>query len=342
MRRYRGESLPEDARIAVVGNDAIGNFVALTPLFQAIRREWRPARLDYWSGSRVAELAEESDLFDTFFPFLGTAPARAASWALDNPVHLVINVERSPWAKAITALLASETGRVVGPCLDEEGRGDLPFADDAVGALWSDPAWIAPDLRERYPFLRTGFIGEIFLRGCYLVGDLPPYRVPRRDPGRELPEVLVATAASLPEKLWPLESWAELLSRLREHGCTAGLVGAAPAAQGKYWQGARDEDQLVTRGLVTDLRGRLRLPAVVGALARARAVVTLDNGILHLAVAAGARTIGLYRFGIHRLWAPPSDRLTVLVPHETEPVAAISVDRVWEALVPCLSFPDRS
>jgi len=76
----------------------------------------------------------------------------------------------------------------------------------------------------------------------------------------------------------------------------------------------------------------MRLPAVAGALARAKAVLTLDNGILHMAAAAGAPTVGLFRHGIHRLWAPPVAGLTVLTAGEGKPVSEIQPERVIEAV----------
>ena len=145
-------------------------------------------------------------------------------------------------------------------------------------------------------------------------------------------DVLISTAASLPEKLWPLNHWAEATNRISKMGLKVGLLGAKPSDQARYWTGESDETKLLTFGSVMDLRGKYTLPQVVGALKNAKAVLTLDNGILHLAVAAQTPTVGLYRYGIHRLWAPPSDRLTILTPGEGNPVSVISVDRVIEAL----------
>ena len=42
-------------RVAVVANDALGNYVVSTPLLQGIRNELEPDVLDYYSGPRVQE-----------------------------------------------------------------------------------------------------------------------------------------------------------------------------------------------------------------------------------------------------------------------------------------------
>jgi ADP-heptose:LPS heptosyltransferase len=152
--------------------------------------------------------------------------------------------------------------------------------------------------------------------------------VPTADPGREIPDLLIATAASLPEKLWPIEKWIEVLKGFKG---SIGLLGAKPSEQGKHWKGADEEAKLLDIG-VQDLRGTFTLPQVVGALANTRAVLTIDNGILHLATAAGTHTVGLFRHGIHRLWAPPFDNLQVLTPGEGREVWEIEVEAVQEAL----------
>lgn len=335
MRRFQGEALPPTPRIALVSNDALGNYVVLTPLIQMLRARYPDAELSYFGGSRTSELWREETAIDRGMALFGPAPSRVAAETqrivAECPYDLVVNVEAGPWARCFAATLATAETAVVGPCLGPDGRRDLPFPDDSRGRLWQDPAWIAPDLAERYPFLRSSFIGEIFCRLCYLDGPVPGYRLARRDPAGDVPDVLIATAASLPEKLWTVESWAALVQRFRRQGLRVGLLGAPPSSQRQFWKGAGDEEALVEQAGVEDLRGRFSLPEVVGALARAKRVVTLDNGILHLAAATATPTVGLFRHGIHRLWTPPSPNVRPIVAAEGGRVEDISVAVVSEA-----------
>jgi heptosyltransferase-3 len=330
MRRYRGEKLPAAARIAVLTNDALGNFVVATPLLQMLREKHAPSALDYYGGTRIIELAEASDLIDTAFPLHGSAP-RALALSLPTAYDLVVNVERSAWAKCAAAMLVGNSGYVCGPCLDAEGRDDLPFADDARGRLWNDPKWIAEDITVRYPFLASGFIGEIFCRLAYLDGSIPAYRLPQRAPSGAVPDVLISTAASLPEKLWPIDRWRRLVRTLRERGLTIGLLGAKPQQQEKYWEGAELEAGVIEAG-AADLRGRFTLPEVVGAISRARIVVTIDNGIVHFACATDTPTVGLFRNGIHRLWAAPAGNLRLIEPGQERQVCDVPYGTVWGAV----------
>lgn len=318
-------------RVAVLANDAIGNFVVATPLLQLIR-ETRPESLHYFGGTRTRELQDASDLPDLAYSLHGTSLRRAYEAVRAHPPYdVVVNLEQGAHAKAFAALIGEEA-RLVGPCLGPEGRGDLPFEPNERGALWSDPEWTAEDLTLRYPSLHSPFIGEIFCRLAGFYGAIPPYRVPCAHPGRTVPDLLVSCSASLHEKLWPVERWIETLSAQRQKGVRIGVLGAPKAAQGQYWRGGTAEDELIDQGIAEDLRGAFSLPQVVGALGQARAVLSLDNGILHLAAATSTPIVGLFREGIHRLWRPPAANLRAIVPPKGEAVSSLDSSLVMEAL----------
>lgn len=336
MKRYRGEDLPENPRIAVIANDALGNFVAATPLLQMLRYKWDPCHIFYIGGTRTAELQSASDLFEDTFALHGFPWRKSVEMLTERrPYDLIVNMEQQLIARACVPVLADEDSFVVGPAMNFDGRGELPYADDEVGRLAADKNWLAEDTPQRHSFLDSGFIGEIFCRLCYLDGPVPTYKVPSADPETDIPDLLIATAASLPEKLWPIEKWLEQVREIKSKGIRIGLLGAKPSEQGKHWKGADEEEKLIEVG-VEDLRGLFTLPQVVGALERARAVLTIDNGILHLATAAGTPTVGLFRHGIHRLWAPPFANLAVLTPGEGREVAEIEASKVREALLRAL------
>jgi ADP-heptose:LPS heptosyltransferase len=327
MKRYAGEELPAAPRVAVVTNDALGNFAVATPLMQMLAARFAPVALDYFGGTRVSELAEASDLIDRAACLVGLPP-RSFAESLSEPYDLVVNIERTTWARCATALLTGETGYACGPCIDGEGRRDLPFPTDARGELWTDQEWIADDIRSRYPFLDSGFIGEIVCRLAYLEGPVPGYRLPRDPSDIAVPEVLISVTASLAEKLWPIGRWTDLVRGLRERGLSVGLVGAKPLYQARYWEGVDSEASVIEAG-AEDLRGRLTLPQVVGAIERTRLVVSIDNGIVHLASATDTPVVGLYRHGIHRLWAPPSANVRVVEPGSGGRVEQIPPALVW-------------
>jgi ADP-heptose:LPS heptosyltransferase len=110
-----------------------------------------------------------------------------------------------------------------------------------------------------------------------------------------------------------------------------GLIGAAPTAQKAHWLGSDAEDEVVRRGLAIDMRGALRLPQVVDCMSRARLVLTLDNGIMHLAATTKVPVVALFRHGIHRLWKPSWGTVEAVVADPQQPVSTISVERVLHA-----------
>ncbi|MBS1714649.1 MAG: glycosyltransferase family 9 protein [Armatimonadetes bacterium] len=332
MKRYQGEALRAAPNLAVVTNDNLGNFVIATPLMQMLRAR-HGGTLHYFGGIRVSELAEASPLVDRFYPLHGSDPRSSAQALSGMEFDLVVNVEWTTWAKCAAALLAGPETAVCGPCLGPEGRADLPFPDDDRGRLWLDQEWVSADVTARYPFLRSTWIAEFFCRLAYADGDVPAYALPMIEPDGDVPDVWISATASLPEKLWPLDKWLSLLERLKSRGKRVGLLGAKPQAQAKYWQGGTDEDRLVAAG-VEDYRGAFTLPGVVGAISKASLVVTLDNGIMHLACATNTPVAALFREGIDRLWAPPVPGLRKIKPAEGRPVSDLTVEDVVAALSP--------
>lgn len=343
MQRYRGQPLPSSPRIALIVNDALGNFAIATPLAQALRRLYAGCTLDYYGGTRTAELelaaVERRNLYSWRCEALGLSPAQvfeAARRRMNQigPYHLVLNLEASELHRVLAAILGQQ-GFVCGPCLAPDGRGAWDYPDDERGDLWRDKTWASDDLAKRYSFLETGFIAEVFLRLAYVPplpdaewpGGVPRYLLPTAEPPFPIPPVLISTGATLPEKTWPVELWAKLLRELPQ---PCGLLGAPPKRQARFYHSATSEESLVSEGLVQDLRGKLTLPQVVGAVAQASLIVTVDNGILHFAAAFDRPTVGLYRQEVIKLWAPPNPNLVAL--SSEEGVAKIPLASVQEAI----------
>lgn len=319
--------------MALISNDAIGNYVVLTPLLTAITDVFAGARIDYFTGNRTRELTSEDERLHRVIPFLDASLSEPLP--LDVPYDWVINVEQDWPARWLAGTLSAGCPHAVlsGPALGSSLRQDRTWPADDRSRLWQDREWIRPNLKEDHPSLKTDFIGEIFLRAVGFEGPVPAYRVPMKHPSaRDYPDAWIATSASLTDKLWPSEKWVEFVRSVSRSGLRWGLLGAKPGPASASWKGDDASDALLALESVQDWRGSLTLPEVVGALHSVGKVVTLDNGILHLAAAARAQTVGLFRPGIHRLWCPPVPHIHPIIPsHSSDPVAAISVDQVMKA-----------
>lgn len=108
------------------------------------------------------------------------------------------------------------------------------------------------------------------------------------------PWLVLGPTANWHRKVWPVERFVELAFSLTAPG--GSLPGAGIAILG----GPGDQERSMATPVLTalpqalDLVGKLDLPEVAALLARAAMFIGNDSGLMHLAAAAGAPTIGLF------------------------------------------------
>jgi heptosyltransferase III len=321
MERFTDQSLRRAPHLAVVFYDSIGDFVVVTPLLRGLREKYPGCTVDYFGGERTRELEEASALLDARYSLFG-APAsmrRLPAYltereAVAGPYDLAVNCEAHSAARLALACIAPTY--VVGPAYTADLRGDLPHPAGRIDALW-DEAWNAADLLERYgDVLHSQYIGEIICRLARVETDYYQTNVPVAVPAGSVPDVLIATGANRGAKLWPGAYWRTVIEWCAAQRLTVGLLGSAPAQQAQFYHSVNTEDRLLEQTPLLDLRGRYSLPAVAGALRRARACVSIDNGIMHLAAAVGTPTVAIFGGSPWRVWAPRVPTVRVLLPAE--------------------------
>jgi ADP-heptose:LPS heptosyltransferase len=119
------------------------------------------------------------------------------------------------------------------------------------------------------------------------------------------PILALAPAANWVGKTWPLERFSQVAIRLLRNP-------GAPLANGRLMVlGGRDETNLgrdlkevVARGQLIDLAGKVDLLTAYACLKRARLFIGNDSGAMHLAAAAGVPTLGLFGPSDERLYGP--------------------------------------
>ena len=109
----------------------------------------------------------------------------------------------------------------------------------------------------------------------------PPAWAPRAD------YVVGLHASSKRAKRWPDAHWRALAGRLAHEGIGIVYPGGSAAEREDAARLARDSPGAVAAPAMT-------LPEAAALLARASAVVGVDTGLTHLAVALGCPTVGLY------------------------------------------------
>ena len=108
------------------------------------------------------------------------------------------------------------------------------------------------------------------------------------------PWLVLGPTANWHSKVWPADRFAELALRL------TAPEGAFPGAGIAILGGPGDQERSMATPVLTalpqalDLVGKLDLPEVAAVLARAAMFIGNDSGLMHLAAAAGAPSIGLF------------------------------------------------
>jgi len=181
-----------------------------------------------------------------------------------------------------------------------------------VGTRWdllvdlrdSAMAWTVPARRRaRYPGARDDEHRVVGLARTLGLEDAPPaptITVPDAaaeaarllPPGR--PVLAVGPTANWRGKTWRAERFAELIGRMTAAGgllpgAAVAIVGAAPEREA-----AAPVLQAIDPSRRIDLVGTVSLPITAGCLARAALYVGNDSGLMHVAAAVGAPTLGLF------------------------------------------------
>ncbi|HEV2532593.1 glycosyltransferase family 9 protein [Phenylobacterium sp.] len=119
------------------------------------------------------------------------------------------------------------------------------------------------------------------------------------------PILALAPAANWVGKTWPLERFSQVAIRLLrnrgaalENGRLMVLGGRGEANLG------RDLKEVVQRGKLIDIAGKVDLLTAYACLKRARLFIGNDSGTMHLAAAAGIPTLGLFGPSDERHYAP--------------------------------------
>lgn len=117
--------------------------------------------------------------------------------------------------------------------------------------------------------------------------------------GHPDPYILLAPGATWPSKEWPLQRWRELAGSLKEALGLGVCVLQPPGREEDFSFLARAAD-----GTELRLLPAMDLPAAVRVLAGAALLVTVDGGIMHVAVGLGVPTVALFGPTDPALWFP--------------------------------------
>ena len=336
VQRFDGRDLGKSPHIAVLGSCKLGNFVATLPLLRLLRRRYPEAQIDFWGSEATADferaLCRKGQPLDWRIswdqPHSEGANELSRLGAIANaadqrhkeagPLDLAINCDGfNPLTQTLTSWL--QPTWAAGGSLRADGRAPLAWGELPQQRFLADPDWDSPAFLARYAKQFTSnYIAELLCRVAFLEpnsDDLCDLALPWEEAPFEVPSLLIHATTTRAAKIWPFQAWDRVLRWCAIHSIKVGLVGAPPARQRLDYHAGDGEEQLLSDhpGTLIDLRGRTNLIQLAGACRRARAVVSVDAGPLHVAAGVGTPTLAVVGNDAEavgaspiRLWLPRS------------------------------------
>ena len=303
LQRYRGEALPDSPHIVVLGSCKVGNFVVSTPVLEGLKARF-PGAVTGFVGSEITVDFEAAHpaidwrhSWDDPAPGAGLALQQALNdrIAQHGPVALALNLDGfNPVTCSLVPWLAPTY--VAGGSLTANLRRSLPWGDEAQQRFLADLDWDSPAFLARYQgIFSSNYIAELFCQLAYVseYSDATAISLPSSEPPFAVPDILIHCTTARSAKLWPFQSWRQVIQHCARNCWSVGLVGSPPAAQKEAYNAGDGEEQLLASTDLIDLRGRTSLIQLAGACAKAKAVISVDAGPLHIAAAVGTQTLAI-------------------------------------------------
>ncbi|MCC7517947.1 MAG: glycosyltransferase family 9 protein [Verrucomicrobiae bacterium] len=301
LRTFCRPSRPLSARglrltVLVPGYAGLGNFIMMTPLFAAIKREFPGSRVILVAGNPwgAEHVLAGSGLVDrtVIVPENAALGRRLLAFArlrAERPDVVFLPCNASPPFVWLGALLAGAPVRV-GHTLDALGR-DMSWTRAVLthevslrlGIHETDFGLDLLDALAGHSVSREGLAPRI--ASAPSEATLEKFGLAPR--GYLVLQVSAANAQATPKR-WPIENFARLAERLHADGERLVLLGD------------RDDRAITNQFLavcpapVTDLTGRTSIPEAAALLAAAKALVCHDSGLMHIGDAVGAPLVALF------------------------------------------------
>jgi len=284
----------------------IGDVVLTTPVIRSVREHFPEAHIAYLGEREAVTLLQNNPDLDEILSFDFSRPV-----VLEQP-RVIFELRAKKFDVFVdffcnprTALLARTSGARVRIGKEVPGRGKLythrilddgkPKSAIAFHYQYVEPLGVKPRSWQTKIFLKEEELREA--RNYLKWQDIDPSR----------PMIGLHPGATWPAKMWPWEKFADLADRIR----------AKLGMQVVVTQGPRDFD------VIKNISGRVAgnvffLPVVplrqlAAILSLMEVYVANDNGTMHIGVAVGTPTIGIFGPGEENIWFPypgSSDRGT--------------------------------
>lgn len=323
MLRYAGQDLGSTPHVVVLGSCKVGNLIVSIPTLKALRQRFSDAVIGFIGSDITASLELGLDCIDWRHSWDDPSPdalqkllnCLTEKVSRHGLVRLAINLDGfNPVTQVVSSYL--QPAFISGVALDKHRRQRLPFGSEPMQAFLADPDWDSKAFLSRYDcYLKTNYIAELFAfqAGVIEYADVSSIELPSEAPAFDVPDVLIHCTTARAAKIWPFDYWRVVVDQLVSHGLTVGLIGSSPQSQLDSYNSGSGEEWLLSQTSLIDLRGKTTLLQLAGACAKARAVISVDAGPMHIAAAMGVPTLAIVGNDCNgvgaspiRLWLPRS------------------------------------
>ncbi len=283
--RQRPLELGPQPKVLVVRlDDRVGNLVLLTPLIATLRARLPNAQIDLVASPRGLLLLEGHPTLQRIIPFI-----KKSLLGPMGPLRSVLTVRRERYDLAIDAGNPTQHSTLHGLLVRLSGaRHTIGVSRPSRAQLVSSPVTIPAELEHEIDLrlaLLSPIAGEALARSVSIrpLPDAPRIRqFCEAHPG---PRALINIGARLPEKQLGLDAYQQIVEQVQQAGFTP-ILSFGPT----------EED--MARAIETSSSGILAPPTALLELASLMAaselVVTCDTGPMHIAVAVGTPTCGIF------------------------------------------------
>lgn len=335
--------LPAAARILGIRFSALGDTLLTFPALRLLKATYPDAHLAFLTDSRCAGLFDGLEVLDELFTLDRLALKRLRPHAVRQLLNEVLRPALlGSWDVVVdfqsfteTAVVAAATRaplRIGRRYKTGAGRLYRPWIDTPHPPIYMTGAHIdtivQAGLAAAPPASRQASIA-------------PFYRIPaearrrwdRRSAALRLPTVELApriaffVGAAKTHKLWPAKRFAQLALRLAAEIPHSFLIFAGPGEQGAARQVVEEATSQGLGDRIAD-GGCGELATLAAAFEQCSATVSNDTGPLHLSVAVGTPTLGIFCTSDPHFIPPTPHRHVVAT---AEQIDTISVDQVTAA-----------
>jgi len=287
-------SIPAPDKILVIRPGGIGDAVHLIPFIKVLRKAYPKAEIDILAEKRNGAVFSLSDDVSNVIQY-DSLPGLLHTFR--NKYDLVFDTEQWHRLSAVIARL-TRASMIVGYATNERGK------------LFTHTVNYSQDDYESYSFL--GLLVPLNLASQK--DFAPPFLVIPESAqiktsnmmGKQIgtPFAVIFPGASIEERRWGAQNFAELAARLYKKGLSSVVIGGSADSV--------DCDLIAGRGHALRLAGKTSLIETAAVIEKAALLISGDSGILHIGVGLDRPTVSLFGPGRADKWAPRGDKHIVI------------------------------